>query len=46
VNIAYRLGNRRGKQANRVPTIAKKWFLLQNIKDSSYFRNDVFSNEE
>jgi hypothetical protein len=26
--------------------LTQKWFLLQNIKDSSYFRNGVFNNEE
>jgi hypothetical protein len=29
---------------NRI--LKQKWFLLQNIKDSSYFRNGVFNNEE
>jgi hypothetical protein len=26
--------------------LTQKWFLLQNIKDSSYFRNGVFNNRE
>jgi hypothetical protein len=26
--------------------LTQKWFSLQNIKDSSYFRNGVFNNEE
>jgi hypothetical protein len=26
--------------------LTQKWFLLQNIKDSSYFRNGVFNNKE
>jgi hypothetical protein len=26
--------------------LTQKWFLLQNIKDLSHFRNGVFNNEE
>jgi hypothetical protein len=26
--------------------LAQKWFLLQNIKDSSFNRNGVFNNGE
>jgi hypothetical protein len=26
--------------------LMQKWFLLQNIKDLSYFRNGVFNNKE
>jgi hypothetical protein len=26
--------------------LTQKWFVLQNIKDSSYFRKGVFNNEE
>jgi hypothetical protein len=40
------VGNKRQTTVTINQILTQKWFLLQNIKDSSYFRNDVFNDEE
>jgi hypothetical protein len=38
--------NKRPTTVTRNQILTQKWFLLQNMKDSSYFRNGVFNNGE
>jgi hypothetical protein len=38
--------NKRQTTITMNPILTQKCLLLQNIKDSSYFSNDVFNNEE